>query len=70
MYNDEPFEFTDDPEEQKLVLGGEACMWAETVDVSDLYNTVWPRAGAFAGVLVRSMTSRLLTTDFDTSVVC
>ena len=23
-------------------------MWAETVDVSDLYNTVWPRAGAFA----------------------
>ena len=48
LYNDEPFEFTDDPEEQKLVLGGEACMWAETVDVSDLYNTVWPRAGAFA----------------------
>ena len=36
------------PAEQELVLGGEACMWAETVDVSDLYNTVWPRAGAFA----------------------
>ena len=48
LYNDEPFEFTDVPEEQALVLGGEACMWAETVDVSDLYNTVWPRAGAFA----------------------
>ena len=48
LYNDEPFEFTDVPEEQALVLGGEACMWAETVDVSVLYNTVWPRAGAFA----------------------
>ena len=48
LYNDEPFEFTDVPEEQALVLGGEACMWAETVDVSDLYNTIWPRAGAFA----------------------
>ena len=48
LYKDEPFEFTDVPEEQALVLGGEACMWAETVDVSDLYNTVWPRAGAFA----------------------
>ena len=48
LYLDEPFEFTDVPEEQALVLGGEACMWAETVDVSDLYNTIWPRAGAFA----------------------
>ena len=48
LYLDEPFEFTDVPEEQALVLGGETCMWAETVDVSDLYNTVWPRAGAFA----------------------
>lgn len=48
IYKDEPFEFTDVPAEQALVLGGEACMWSETVDVSDLYNTVWPRAGAFA----------------------
>ena len=48
VYVDEPFEYTDVPEEQALVLGGEACMWAETVDVSDLFNTVWPRAGAFA----------------------
>ena len=48
LYLDEPLEFTDVPEEQALVLGGEACMWSETVDVSDLYNTVWPRAGAFA----------------------
>ena len=26
------------------ILGGEACMWAETVDTSDWFNTVWPRA--------------------------
>ncbi len=26
-------------------------MWAETVDSSDLHNTVWPRAAAVAEVL-------------------
>ena len=26
-------------------------MWAETVDPSDLHNTVWPRAAAVAEVL-------------------
>jgi hypothetical protein len=30
---------------------GESCMWAETVDPSDLHNTVWPRAAAVAEVL-------------------
>ena len=48
MYKDEPLEFTDVPEEQALVLGGETTMWSETVDISDLFSTVWPRAGAFA----------------------
>ena len=48
LYMDEPLEFTDVPEEQALVLGGETTMWGEEVDVSDLFSTVWPRAGAFA----------------------
>jgi hexosaminidase len=32
----------------QFVIGGEACMWSETVDDSDLANTVWPRAAAVA----------------------
>ena len=37
-----------DPELQKLVLGGEVCMWGETADMSDLEQTIWPRGIAAA----------------------
>jgi len=36
----------DIPEEScQYILGGAASMWGETVDTSDLMQTVWPRAG-------------------------
>lgn len=35
-----------DEQYKKNILGGEVCMWAETVDISDWFNTVWPRAAA------------------------
>lgn len=49
-YNAEPLEGIDDASEQKLVLGGEVCMWSETVDTSNVQQTIWPRAAAAAGM--------------------
>lgn len=51
FYDAEPLEGITDASEQKLVLGGEVCMWSETADPSNVQATIWPRAAAAAGIL-------------------
>jgi hexosaminidase len=36
------------PEQQKLILGGEACMWAEYVNAETVDSRIWPRTAAIA----------------------
>lgn len=48
FYKNEPLTNITNPEQQSLVLGGEVCMWGETVDGSDIEQTIWPRAAAAA----------------------
>ncbi|MED6195294.1 Beta-hexosaminidase 1 [Stylosanthes scabra] len=48
VYTAEPLEGISDASQQKLVIGGEVCMWGETVDTSDIQQTIWPRAAAAA----------------------
>ncbi|KAF9916497.1 hypothetical protein BX616_003602 [Lobosporangium transversale] len=38
-------------EQQKMVYGGEICMWSEQTDASNLHSNIWPRAAAAAEVL-------------------
>ncbi|CAK9227434.1 unnamed protein product [Sphagnum troendelagicum] len=48
FYLTEPHLDITDAAEQELVIGGEVCMWGETVDASDILQTIWPRAAAAA----------------------
>ncbi|CAE7534192.1 hexb2 [Symbiodinium natans] len=47
MYAMDP-QFNISQDKAHLVLGGEGCMWGETVDPSDMESTIWPRAAAIA----------------------
>lgn len=47
-YENEPCAAVPDPNKCSLVLGGQGEMWGETVDISDLEQTVWPRLAAIA----------------------
>lgn len=51
FYLFEPLKGIKNTTHQKLIIGGEVCMWGETVDASDIEQTIWPRAAAAAGKL-------------------
>ncbi|KAM9062211.1 beta-hexosaminidase subunit alpha [Sarcophilus harrisii] len=58
IYMVDPLDFKGSPEQKSLVIGGEACMWGEYVDETNLTPRLWPRGGAVAERLWSSQSVR------------
>jgi hexosaminidase len=48
MYLEDPLPTGLAPEQQLLVLGGEACMWGEYITMETIDSRIWPRMAAIA----------------------
>uniref|UniRef100_A0A8C0WZJ5 Beta-hexosaminidase n=1 Tax=Castor canadensis TaxID=51338 RepID=A0A8C0WZJ5_CASCN len=45
-YEVEPLNFHGSEKQKQLIIGGEACLWGEYVDATNLSPRLWPRASA------------------------
>jgi hexosaminidase len=60
-YKVEPTNFNGTAAQKALLIGGEACLWAEYVDATNLDSRLWPRASAVA----ERLWSPMSVTDMD-----